>query len=100
MRSTGLPAAPTTSSTTSIDADRDRACGATAAAGHPAVQSPDSKQAADDDPTLAAVVHTARKYGIAWELFDDFLASMRMDLTVTDYPDRTRWAATCTGRQR
>jgi 15-cis-phytoene synthase len=34
------------------------------------------------------VVHTARKYGIAWKLFDDFLASMRMDLTTTDYPDR------------
>lgn len=41
-----------------------------------------------DDPSLTAVVHTARRYGIAWELFDDFLASMRMDLTVTDYPDR------------
>ena len=34
------------------------------------------------------MVHTARKYGIAWELFDDFLGSMRMDLTTTDYPDR------------
>ena len=44
--------------------------------------------ATDDDLALAAVVHTARKYGIAWELFDDFLGSMRMDLTVTDYPDR------------
>ncbi len=32
--------------------------------------------------------HTAHAYGIAPELFDDFLASMRMDLTVTDYPDR------------
>ncbi|KUH92615.1 phytoene/squalene synthase family protein [Mycobacterium sp. IS-1556] len=42
----------------------------------------------DDDPTLAAVVHCARRYGIPWELFDDFLGSMRMDLTVTDYPDR------------
>jgi 15-cis-phytoene synthase len=42
----------------------------------------------DDDPCLAAVVHSARKYGIAWELFDDFLAAMRMDLTITDYPDR------------
>ena len=41
-----------------------------------------------DDPVLAAVTHTARRYGIASELFDDFLASMRMDLTVTDYPDR------------
>ena len=45
---------------------------------------------ADDggDPVLAAVVHTAHKYDIAWDLFDDFLASMRMDLTITDYPDR------------
>jgi phytoene synthase len=40
------------------------------------------------DPALAAVVHTARYYGIPWELFDDFLASMRMDLTTTDYADR------------
>ncbi|MBX7433037.1 phytoene/squalene synthase family protein [Mycobacterium sp. Y57] len=42
----------------------------------------------DDNPTLTAVVHTARRYDIGWDLFDDFLASMRMDLTVTDYPDR------------
>jgi 15-cis-phytoene synthase len=42
----------------------------------------------DDDASLAAVVHTARKYGIPWELFDDFLGSMRMDLTTTDYPNR------------
>ncbi len=40
------------------------------------------------NPVLAAVRHTARRYAIADELFDDFLASMRMDLTVTDYPDR------------
>ena len=40
------------------------------------------------DPVLAAVVHTARKYNIGWDLFDDFLASMRMDLTTTDYPNR------------
>jgi phytoene synthase len=45
-------------------------------------------QPCDDDPTLTAVVHTARKYDIGWNLFDDFLTSMRMDLTVTDYPDR------------
>lgn len=45
-------------------------------------------QATADDPTLTAVVHTARRYDIGWQLFDDFLASMRMDLTVTDYPDR------------
>ncbi|HUL99661.1 MAG TPA: squalene/phytoene synthase family protein, partial [Mycobacterium sp.] len=45
----------------------------------------------DDDQTdlvLTAVRHTAALYGIAPELFGDFLASMRMDLTVTDYPDR------------
>jgi 15-cis-phytoene synthase len=42
----------------------------------------------DGDPSLAAVVHTAHKYGIPWELFDDFLGSMRMDLNTTDYPDR------------
>ncbi|CAN5454993.1 phytoene/squalene synthase family protein [soil metagenome] len=41
-----------------------------------------------DDPTLTAVVHTARQYDIAWDLFDGFLESMRMDLTVTDYPNR------------
>ncbi|BBZ45135.1 phytoene/squalene synthase family protein [Mycobacterium parmense] len=40
------------------------------------------------DPVLAAVLHTAQRYAIATELFDDFLASMRMDLTITDYPDR------------
>jgi 15-cis-phytoene synthase len=40
------------------------------------------------EPVLTAVVHTARRYGISDELFDDFLASMRMDLTITDYPDR------------
>lgn len=45
-------------------------------------------RAAGDDPTLAAVTHTAIHYDIPWQLFDDFLASMRMDLTVTDYPDR------------
>jgi phytoene synthase len=45
-------------------------------------------QDSGDDPALCAVVHTARRYGIPWEMFDDFLAAMRMDLTVTDYPDR------------
>jgi 15-cis-phytoene synthase len=40
------------------------------------------------EPVLAAVSHTARRYGIGDELFDDFLVSMRMDLTITDYPDR------------
>ncbi|WP_433869475.1 phytoene/squalene synthase family protein [Saccharopolyspora sp. CA-218241] len=40
------------------------------------------------DPVLAAVVDTARRYGLRRELFEDFLHSMGMDLTVTDYPDR------------
>jgi phytoene synthase len=45
---------------------------------------------ADDasEPVLPAVLHTARTYRIPLNLFDDFLTSMRMDLTVTDYPDR------------
>ncbi|MFG1798260.1 phytoene/squalene synthase family protein [Nocardia sp. NPDC049149] len=40
------------------------------------------------DPVLAAVLHTADRYAIAGHLFDAFLASMRMDLSITDYPDR------------
>ena len=36
-----------------------------------------------DDPALAAVLHTARTYDIPLGLFEEFLASMRMDLTVT-----------------
>ncbi|TDO11642.1 phytoene synthase [Mycobacterium sp. BK086] len=40
------------------------------------------------EPVLAAVLHTARTYRIPLDLFDDFLTSMRMDLTITDYPDR------------
>ncbi|MET7768306.1 phytoene/squalene synthase family protein [Nocardia sp. NPDC005366] len=43
---------------------------------------------ADGDPVLAAVLHTAARYHIRGDLFDAFLASMRMDLSVTDYPDR------------
>ncbi|OLT09959.1 phytoene synthase [Pseudonocardia sp. CNS-139] len=38
-----------------------------------------------DRPVLAAVAHTARRYTIAPQLFRDFLASMRMDTTVTGY---------------
>ena len=50
----------------------------------------DGGRSADDETNLVltAVRHTAALYGIAPELFGDFLASMRMDLTVTDYPDR------------
>ncbi|GAB2630832.1 phytoene/squalene synthase family protein [Nocardia goodfellowii] len=40
------------------------------------------------DPVLAAVLHTAQTYRIPRHLFEAFLRSMRMDLTVTDYPDR------------
>jgi 15-cis-phytoene synthase len=40
------------------------------------------------DPLLAAVVDTAVRYRIAPALFEDFFASMRLDLTVRDYPDR------------
>ncbi|MFJ1455461.1 phytoene/squalene synthase family protein [Nocardia sp. N2S4-5] len=43
---------------------------------------------ADADPVLPAVLHTARAFHIPDALFDSFLASMRMDLTVTDYPGR------------
>ncbi|WNV88279.1 phytoene/squalene synthase family protein [Umezawaea sp. Da 62-37] len=39
-----------------------------------------------DDPVIAAVVDTAGRYGIDHRNFTDFLASMRMDLEVTDYP--------------
>jgi phytoene synthase len=39
-------------------------------------------------PVLAALAHTVHRYRIDAQLFDDFLAAMRMDLTVTDYPNR------------
>ena len=45
-------------------------------------------QVDESEPVLAAVLHTARTYRIPLDLFDDFLTSMRMDLTVNDYPDR------------
>lgn len=38
-----------------------------------------------DHPVLAAVVHTATRYRIDAGYFEEFLCSMRMDLTVTDY---------------
>ena len=43
---------------------------------------------ASSEPVLPAVLDTARTYRIPLGLFDEFLTSMRMDLTVTDYPDR------------
>ncbi|MEU1313952.1 phytoene/squalene synthase family protein [Streptomyces tibetensis] len=39
-----------------------------------------------DEPVVRAVADTADRHGIEVDLFADFLASMRADLTVTDYP--------------
>jgi phytoene synthase len=39
-----------------------------------------------DDPVLPAVLDTATRWEIPQQHFTDFLASMRMDLTVTSYP--------------
>lgn len=39
-----------------------------------------------DHPVSRAVVDTVRRWDIPLGLFEDFLAAMRMDLTVTDYP--------------
>jgi len=41
-----------------------------------------------DDPLLAAVIDACARYGIAREHFRAFFRSMRMDLSVTDYPQR------------
>jgi 15-cis-phytoene synthase len=41
---------------------------------------------ATDDPVLAALIDTVHRYDIPVQHFQDFMASMRMDLTVTDYP--------------
>jgi phytoene synthase len=38
------------------------------------------------EPVVRAVADTAARYDIAHSLFSEFLASMRADLTVTDYP--------------
>ncbi|MFJ1808125.1 MULTISPECIES: phytoene/squalene synthase family protein [unclassified Streptomyces] len=38
------------------------------------------------DPVVVAVADTARRYGIDHRHFGDFMASMRSDLDVTDYP--------------
>ncbi|KAA9159992.1 phytoene/squalene synthase family protein [Amycolatopsis acidicola] len=39
------------------------------------------------DPVFQALADTVRRYALERELFDAFLHSMRMDLTVTEYPD-------------
>lgn len=41
-----------------------------------------------EHPVLAALVDTIARYSIDHRYFTDFMASMRMDLTVTDYPTR------------
>jgi phytoene synthase len=41
---------------------------------------------ATDDPVLAALIDTVHRYDIPVQHFQDFMASMRMDLTITDYP--------------
>ena len=43
---------------------------------------------AASEPVLPAVLHTAAEYRIPVVLFEEFLTAMRMDLTITDYPDR------------
>ncbi|MFI5806789.1 phytoene/squalene synthase family protein [Streptomyces sp. NPDC051561] len=39
-----------------------------------------------DEPVVCALADTAARYDIEHRLFTDFMASMRSDLTVTDYP--------------
>ena len=46
----------------------------------------DLRAGSSADPICAAVVDTARRWDIPAQHFADFLASMRMDLTVTEYP--------------
>lgn len=45
----------------------------------------DVEQGGSDHPVSRAVVDTVRRFDIDLSLFEDFLASMRMDLTVTSY---------------
>ena len=40
------------------------------------------------DPVLTALLDTVRRYELPTVHFGDFMASMRMDLSVTDYPTR------------
>ncbi len=50
------------------------------------LDAPPGERPADSSGLLPAVWDTARRYGLAAGLFADFLASMRMDLTVACYP--------------
>ncbi|MDI2027866.1 phytoene/squalene synthase family protein [Saccharopolyspora sp. TS4A08] len=46
------------------------------------------KSGTSEHPVLAALADTVERHQVDPVLFEDFLASMRMDLTVTDYPTR------------
>ncbi|SFS81983.1 phytoene/squalene synthase family protein [Saccharopolyspora flava] len=46
------------------------------------------KEGGSEHPVLAALADTVERHAIDPGLFGDFLASMRMDLAVTDYPTR------------
>ena len=43
------------------------------------------KEGTSEHPVLAALIDTVERFGLEHELFTDFMASMRMDLTVTEY---------------
>ena len=45
----------------------------------------DVQSGVSNDPVCRAVVHTVRRWDIPLDLFDAFLHSMTMDLTVTEY---------------
>ena len=46
----------------------------------------DVRRGSSDDPVCRAVVDTVQRWEIPTEHFEAFLHSMRMDLTVTEYP--------------
>ncbi|WP_461029681.1 phytoene/squalene synthase family protein, partial [Streptomyces sparsus] len=48
---------------------------------------PGLRTGSSDEPVIRALADTARTYDIDERHFTDFMASMRMDLEVTDYPD-------------
>ena len=69
--------------------DDRRARRTAAAPGHSAVQPAGGGRRPTTTIRLWPPWSTPRaSTAIPWELFDDFLGSMRMDLTTTDYPDR------------
>ncbi|MET0134554.1 MAG: phytoene/squalene synthase family protein [Kibdelosporangium sp.] len=58
------------------------------------------RRGTSDHPVIAAVVDTAHRYHIADELFTAFFDSMRMDLSIRDYPSRTDLAKYVYGSAR